>query len=122
MRWYILIIFILINGCDWNYYEKLEVDIIFEVTVLDKENNPVQYENYNVESFKMRDTPMLRSFAWEVRRTNEEGVLRYYLNQDIRSGEVIKLCVLEQCTTVEYWEASANNKITKKLTIIDSNI
>ena len=109
MRWYLLLILVFISGCDWNYYEKLEVDIIFEVTVLDNNND-----------FKMKQTPMLRSFAWEIRRTDENGVLRYYLNQDIRSGETIQLCVLEQCSIVEYWEAASTNKITKEMTVIDT--
>lgn len=121
MRWYLLLILVFISGCDWNYYDKLEVDIIFEVTVLDNNNDPVPYTNYNVESFKMKQTPMLRSFAWEIRRTDENGVLRYYLNQDIRSGETIQLCVLEQCSVVEYWEAVNSNKIAKIMTVVDNS-
>ena len=35
MRWYLLLFLVFLSGCDWNYYEKLEVDVIFEVTVLD---------------------------------------------------------------------------------------
>ncbi len=117
----LFILLLFLTSCTWNYYDKLEVDIIAEFTVLDSEGNPITYENYNVESFKVKDTPMLRSFAWEIRQTNENGVLRYYLNQNIRSGEVIKICVLEQCSTVEYWEAASSNKITKKVTVIDHN-
>ena len=116
MRLYFLLLLLLV-ACATTESTRRTVDVTLLATVLNNRSLPVINKDINVESFKMLTGPMMRTYAWQIRTTDKNGQLRYYVNYDIRKNEKIRFCILSQCTDVSYEEAL--NNITKEMTVKD---
>lgn len=125
MRLYLLLFLLVLSGCSLipEPIKPITVDVRYEATVLDKNNLPLIGKDYNVESYKMRDAPMLRTYNWQIRTTDKNGKLHYYVNHKLSKGEILKICILQQCTDISFLEAagynSASVNISKTATVYE---